>query len=116
MMIEEDVLYGMKRDPLAWAVHLDARDQVRVVRRPAGAAGSAGASAASAGSSEQVRKRLVESRVVMIPELDFQPFGDSGSGFGSNKKKNPNTYRVFMILDLDPDLELDFQSFRSPIP
>ena len=58
----------------------------------------------------------LQSRGVRIPALesDFQHFGDSG--FGSNKKKNPNTYRVFMILDLDPDLELDFQSFRSPIP
>ena len=50
-MIQEDVLYGMKKDPLAWAIELDARNQVRVVRRAA----SAGASAAIAsGSSEQV--------------------------------------------------------------
>ena len=54
MMIEEDVLYGMKKDPLAWAVHLDERrNEVRVVRRSAAA--TAGASAAAAGSSEQVR-------------------------------------------------------------
>ena len=50
-MIQEDVLYGMKKDPLAWAIELDARNQVRVVRRAA----SAGASASIAsGSSEQV--------------------------------------------------------------
>ena len=50
-MIQEDVLYGMKKDPLAWAIELDARNQVRVVRRTA----SGGASAAIAsGSSEQV--------------------------------------------------------------
>ena len=60
-MIEEDVLYGMKKDPLAWMVQLDERrNDVRVVRRAAGAAGGgmagASAAAAAAGSSEQVRE------------------------------------------------------------
>ena len=58
-MIQEDVLYGMKKDPLAWAIELDARNQVRVVRRAASAAAmTAGASAAIAsGSNEQVGMR-----------------------------------------------------------
>ena len=55
-MIQEDVLFGMKKDPLAWAIELDARNQVRVVRRAASASAmTAGASAAMAsGSTEQV--------------------------------------------------------------
>ena len=63
MMIEEDVLYGMKKDPLAWAVHLDERrNEVRVVRRAASAAatatGGVAGDSAAARSSEQVRNLL----------------------------------------------------------
>ena len=49
-------------------------------------------------------------RGVMIPdpEPDFQPFVDSGSGFGSSKKRNHKIFRGVIILGLDPDLELNF--------
>ena len=41
-------------------------------------------------------------------ELDFQFFGDSGSGFGYSTMRNCNTYRGVMILALDPVLEKYF--------
>ena len=53
-------------------------------------------------------------RGVMIPTLypdresDFQVFGDSGSGFGSSKKRNHTTCYVMI-----PDPESDFQPFGS---
>ena len=53
----------------------------------------------------------MESRGVVIlalypdPESYFLLFVDSGSGFGSIKRQNHNSYRVVMILALNPDLE-----------
>ena len=51
--------------------------------------------------------------LALDPDLvvDFQLFCDSGSGFGSSKKRNQNAYRSVMILVLDPDQESDFQPF-----
>ena len=34
------------------------------------------------------------------PESDFEHFGDSGSGFGSNKNGSRNTYEGVMFLAL----------------
>ena len=42
-------------------------------------------------------------------ESDFQIFYDSGSGFGSSKNQNCNTYRGVMVPAMDPESE--FQNF-----
>ena len=58
---------------------------------------------------------LFHTRSAMIPgqdpESDFQLFGDTGFGFGSNKKQNHNTYRGVKIRVLDR--ESDFQPFGN---
>ncbi len=42
MMLEEDMLYAMKKDPKAWSVELDGREgEIRVVRRQAASAAAA---------------------------------------------------------------------------
>ena len=61
--------------------------------------------------------KTVLDRGVTIPALDpgqesdFQLFDESGSGFGSSKKRKHYIYRGVMILDLHPDQELDFQPY-----
>ena len=46
-------------------------------------------------------------------ELDFQFFGDSGSGFGYSTMRNCNTYRGVMTLALDPDPESEYLTFSD---
>ena len=48
------------------------------------------------------------------PEYDFKLFGNSGSRFGSSKKRNHNTYGGVITLAQDPDVpdpESDYQPF-----
>ena len=47
------------------------------------------------------------------PESDFQHLCNSGSGFGSIKKWNRNTYRCVIIPGLKPDTESDVQLFGN---
>ena len=47
------------------------------------------------------------------PELDFQLFDDSGSGFGYRTMRNCNTYRGVMTLALDPDPESEYLTFSD---
>ena len=65
----------------------------------------------------QRSRNTVQSRSVMIPALDpdlesdLQLFGDSRSGFGSNKNLHHNTSLEVLGLDVDP--VSDLQSFGN---
>ena len=50
------------------------------------------------------------------PESEFQLFGNSNSGFESNRNCHYYTYTGIMLLALDPDQESDFQPFGYSLP
>jgi hypothetical protein len=50
MMLQEDILFGMKKDPKVWSLNLDERQEVMVVRRQE--AQQAAAAAQSAGNEQ----------------------------------------------------------------
>lgn len=50
------------------------------------------------------------------PELDFQLYGDSRSGFGSSKKWNCKSCRGVLTPAQDPDPRCDFQPIGKSYP